>query len=439
MPVKKKKAGSKKVAKSTGTVYGGYGRAVAKKYSPLRKTIKEYVKPYTSGYLRNAGAVVGNLASSLTGIPGGAVAGSMLGDYLGNVTGFGKYTINKNSILNKMTGSSVPFVHGARDGVRIRHRESLGDLVVPAAASTFNNQTFNLNPGLDTSFPWLAAVAQNFEEYKFHGVIFEFVSTSANALNSTNTALGTVVMAAEYNTAQSAYVNKQQMENSMWALSSKPSSNICMPIECDMKMNPISQLYVRTGAVPSGKDIRMYDLCNVQVATVGMQGTGPFTIGELWISYDVEFYKPQLSSGLNIAGNSAHYQLNAAAVTTAYFGTTQTQKFDSIGITFPTNNTLQFPLGAQGIYSLDYNVIGTSAACTQITATLTNCSFSNILAGNTISSLGSSGTTTIYLHLIYINITDTTKQASVVFSGGTLPTAATSADIVIEQCNGDLN
>lgn len=363
----------------------------------------------------------------------------MLGSMLGNITGMGRYSVKKNSLLERMTSSSVPFMHSAADGVRIRHREYIADVIVPASASTFNNTTYSINPGLDTSFPWLAAVAQNFEEYKFHGLIFEFVSTSANALNSTNTALGTVVMAAEYNAAQSAYINKQQMENSMWALSSKPSNNICAPIECDMKMNPISQLYVRTGAVPSGKDIRLYDFCNLQIATVGMQGTGPFTIGELWVSYDIELYKPQLSSGLNLAGNSAHYQLNSAAVTTAYFGTSQTQKFDSIGITFPTNNTIAFPLGAQGIYSIDYAVIGSSTALSAVTATLSNCSFSTILAGNTISSLSSTGTSDRYLHLIYVNITDVTKQATVVFSGGAIPTGATSGDIVIEQCNGDLN
>lgn len=62
--------------------------------------------------------------------------------------------------------------------------------IVTGAAGTFNYSTWQLNPGQKSLFPWLAGIASNFESYKFHGLVFEYKSMSADALNSTNTALG---------------------------------------------------------------------------------------------------------------------------------------------------------------------------------------------------------------------------------------------------------
>lgn len=124
----------------------------------------------------------------------------------------------------------------SKNGVRIRHREFIQDV---SSSTSFVNQLFSINAGLASTFPWLSQIAPNFEQYKFHGLIFEFRSTSANALNSTNTALGTVILGTDYNTAAAAFTSKQQMENNEWTCSTKPSLSVIHPIECAPSQNQV--------------------------------------------------------------------------------------------------------------------------------------------------------------------------------------------------------
>lgn len=404
---------------------------------PALSAAASFARPYTKGKLGQMGSTLGSSIGKAIGAPRPmrkymANAGKKIGDYLGEITGLGEYKMKRNNLLD-MTAHSVPFMHSAKDGVRIRHREFITDV---SSSTSFANQSFSINPGLSSSFPWLAAIAQNFEEYSFDGLAVEFVSTSADALNSTNTALGTVIIAAEYNTAQDPYINKQQMENAMWAVSGRPSNSLCMPIECAPHLNPMGNQYVRTASVPSGQDIRLYDLCNVQFATVGSQAAA--VIGELWLTYDVVLLKPQLSSGLNLAGESAHYQLIAPVVNSAAFGATRIEKFDSIGLEFGAD-TVTFPLGAQGNYSLFYDCIGVSGSTAGFTLAYTNCTENKILAGDSANAVQNTGTAPILIHQVYITIADPNKQAVVQFASGTLPATITSADFVVAQLNGNLD
>jgi hypothetical protein len=41
----------------------------------------------------------------------------------------------------------------------------------------FKNVAYALNPGVERSFPWLPQIAQNFTEYKWIQLVFEWVPT----------------------------------------------------------------------------------------------------------------------------------------------------------------------------------------------------------------------------------------------------------------------
>lgn len=97
------------------------------------------------------------------------------------------------TIAGKMPETNSLFNNGkyefAKKPFRISHREYVGD-VVSGPSNSFTYKTYSLNPGNSSLFPWLSVISENFESYKFHGLVFEFKSMSADALNSTNTALG---------------------------------------------------------------------------------------------------------------------------------------------------------------------------------------------------------------------------------------------------------
>lgn len=47
--------------------------------------------------------------------------------------------------------------------ITLSHREYLGEI---AGSTTFAATAFNVNPGLHTTFPWMAGIANSFESYK---------------------------------------------------------------------------------------------------------------------------------------------------------------------------------------------------------------------------------------------------------------------------------
>lgn len=236
-------------------------------------------------------------------MPAAAPAGSMFGGWLGNViktaTGFGEYEVRANSLYE---GSQVPFVANRPtiNGTTISHREYVMDLCTSSTPGAFKSNQFNINPALGSTFEWLAQIAANYEEYVLEGCLFVFRSMSADALNSTNTALGSVIMATQYNTYQPIFANKAEMENHAYSMSCKPSEDCVHPIECDPHQSSITTLFTRAGTVPTGADQRLYDIGRFEIATVGFQAAD-VNIGELHVTYQVSLMKPRLFTALGRA------------------------------------------------------------------------------------------------------------------------------------------
>lgn len=205
---------------------------------------------------------------------------------------FDAFKVSQNSL---MTGGLSPpmIVSNYRDGgVCITHREYISDIL---AAQVFTTRDFDINPGLTSTFPWLAQVATSFEEYKWKGLVFEFKSMSSDAVLSTvnSTALGTVVMATQYNALDHAFTNKKEMANYEYANSAKPSVSFVHPVDCKNAAHPM--LFVRNTNNTAG-DKRLYDIGSFQFAVQGCQ-SDEGVIGELWASYEICLYKARFDQG----------------------------------------------------------------------------------------------------------------------------------------------
>jgi len=203
------------------------------------------------------------------------------------------------------------------------HKEYITDIVSSSTANTFDIQQFSIQPGDSNTFPWLAQIAANFQEYRFHGVVFHFRSMSADALNSTNTALGQVIMSTEYNAASPPFASKPEMENAQYSNSIKPSESCLHLIECARSASVLTNLYVRTDDLPSSsQDIRFYDLGNFFIATNGCQGTS-VNLGELWVTYEVELLKPKIWSDLGETNDYYNSYTVTGITNTLPFGTSE--------------------------------------------------------------------------------------------------------------------
>lgn len=279
--------------------------------------------------LRNGGMAAGAMFG-----PTGAAIGRGAGQFVSQALGFGDYTVRYNTLMK----APPMFGSGARN-IRIRHKEYIGDI---SSSTSYTVTSYSINPANVSMFPWLSNIATSYQQYKMHGMIFYFNSTSATALNSTNTALGTIMMATNYDVREPNFTSKFEIENTFFSSSSKPSEDLMHAIECSPKERPTDVLYVdNTGE--GADEPQLYNLGNFQVATVGSQATA--TIGELWVTYDIELMKPRPSSGVVYTVYSAPTWAVGSIIGT----TTPVRTFGNIQLTFNlVTGAITFPKSAAG-------------------------------------------------------------------------------------------
>jgi len=238
------------------------------------------------------GTAYRNVGGDLGGAMGAPRAGRFLGGAISVLRGHGDYyPVRANSLMKGNIATPVPKFHnGGRRSVNVVEREFLGTVL---STTSFTNVAYPINPGVSLTFPWLSAIALNFEEYKVNGMLFEFVSQSAD-WNGSNQAIGTIVMATDYDSSDADYSSRIEMENADYALSTRANESNIHCIECAPDERPTNLSYVRVGAVPLNADVKMYDHGKFQIATDGFATAG-VVIGELWVSYDISFFKKAVS------------------------------------------------------------------------------------------------------------------------------------------------
>lgn len=224
------------------------------------------------------------------------------------LTGLGDYEVKENVLLAQ---DPPPMINESnKGGTLIRYREYLRDVITSPTIGAFSVDNYYINPANTKTFPFLSQIAANYEQYSIEGMIFEFRSMSADALNSTNTALGSVVMATNYDALDVNFTQKSEMENYEFGNSCKPSVNMMHPIECAPKQTTLTELYTLQGNAPAGSDLRFYHWGNFQIATIGFQAAS-VNIGELWISYQIRLLKPKLYDALGLEIGTSTYGNNS--------------------------------------------------------------------------------------------------------------------------------
>lgn len=292
--VAKKTTPKRRYIKRTTTVIrgrGGYWTDVKKRWAEGGGRYK----PVFS----KAGSDIGGAIAGNTGAAIGNIGGSLLNRAIYALTGFGDYKIKQNSLIPE--SNSPPKVLNRGKEFVMRHREYIQDMY--SASGTANSpspfvvQGFPIQPGDFTTFPWLATIADKFEQYRIEGMLFEFKSMYSDAVVTTNGSLGNIMLATEYNAGAPAFPNKQALENYEFAQSCKPSCSVIHPIECARAQTVLSELYVRHGLVPTGEDVKTYDFGDFYFGSQGIPlgaAGAAVNLGELWVTYQISFLKPKI-------------------------------------------------------------------------------------------------------------------------------------------------
>lgn len=297
-----------------------------------------------------------------------SVAGRAAGYLWDKLFGNGDYAaipqgIKNNSFMSEITAKGPPQVWATRDNAFVmRHSEYLGDVTTSSSARDFKLDSYAINPGLPQTFPWLSNIANQFQQYEIKGMLFEFRSTCSDAIASgTDISMGSVILATNYNSADDDFASKQQMLQTEFCAQGRPSQCILHPIECKPSLTSVETLYTRSGAVPTGSDIRLYDLGKFQIATQGFQGTS-VNIGELWLTYEIAFKKPIQSNGTSVLLGD-FYNATTGITSSALYGTNATLVDGSnAGSELSANDILLPDANPGDVYLVTYHANGTAAA-----------------------------------------------------------------------------
>jgi len=255
--------------------------------------------------------------------------------------------------------------------ITVKHREYIGE--IPGSVA-FSAVSYSINPALATTFQWLSTLASNYESYKFRNLRFEFETEK-----SSSTA-GSLMMAVDFDAADAAPTTKQAMMTFQNAVRSAP----WCPCEYSSSGPDLIkfgvQRYLRSAALAANLDIKTYDVGNLIVATSGCADTS--TLGELYVSYEVELHTPQ-QGVLPLSAFTGEKIVGAGSVSkTAIFGSTPT--ITGTTAWSAVTNTLTCVIA--GDYLLELDVIGTTLvlnAAPTGTATITAAVPQNVLIDTT--------------------------------------------------------
>jgi hypothetical protein len=286
------------------------------------------MKPIVKSALLSGGSAIGGVLGNKIGMGvQGAAVGQDLAARLSRLIGSGDYETNSCSCNSLIKGGPQQAAYAAfgssSQGVVVKHRDYISDVFTSGTAGAFSINAIPVNPGLSYFVPYLAQIAQNFEMYRVRGMAFEFISTAPEY----STVQGSVILAMEYNAAAPAFTSKPQMENSDFAISARFDKDCIYGVECANSAQ--TMYYVRSGG--SSLPVTTTDLGVFYVATQpGATYATNSSIGELWVTYDIEFLRPRVSParfgyyhawGAQTLATAAYVNMATACTSSTIYGT----------------------------------------------------------------------------------------------------------------------
>jgi len=280
----------------------------------------------------------------------GGLAGKSLGGLISSVTGFGDYEVKSNTLLTQ----TPDFTNHAF--TNIVHKEFVGDVFGQKAFTKAARGA--ITPINNEMFPWLSKMARCWDEYQINGLLFHYKPTSGVAVGSTSTAIGYVIMSTQYNPYDAEFSSKQAIENYQYTTSSAPYTQQLHAVECDPTV--VKQPILSVLGNASIGDKRFTDFGIFNIYTGGGQLDPSQVWGELWVTYDITFYK-KASRPLSLAD---HYRGDSGITASLPMGVVVTIDPQSTLNSSFSGNVLTIPASFYGYLNLIYSYTATAADAT---------------------------------------------------------------------------
>jgi hypothetical protein len=231
-------------------------------------------------------------------------------------------------------------------GARRSHRFTNSELVANVNGSTaFTAIRFPVNPGLPGSFPWLFQEAQRWEQYRFHNLVFRYITRT-----STGT-VGSIILSPDYNVRDPPPLLEVQATDTQDAVEDSCWKQICCRLDPSAMFPVGPRKFIRPGNVAG--DTNLYDAANFYMCSTGMINAD--AVGKLWVDYDIEFFVPQNSPlestaplALSVYGKTAAQAFASTVLTTVLW---DPLTFDPLSIGNPVTGVFTPLAGTYWIYA----------------------------------------------------------------------------------------
>ncbi len=265
-------------------------------------------------------------------------------------------------------GSTYRSSADSMEVTRLRKCEYIGDLRPNTA--NFDVRSFELNPGVNATFPWLSQIAGSWEYYKFNYLAIKYKPNCATSQ------AGTVSIVIDYDSYDSAPANKLDMSEYKPYVSGVPWSGDIYYVAPARMLNAHNngKLFTRTTAYTSTMGDR--NLMDVGVLYIATQDVSSTYLGELYIEYDVTLFNQQQSAPPDAA------QLSGTINALVPFDSNQVVVAGSCA-SFNTSSIIQVNVtgrflmllsvtGATTLTAMSVTALGTGASATLLQAAVIN-------------------------------------------------------------------
>ena len=178
-----------------------------------------------------------------------------------------------------------PRMSSTRGGFNVQHTELITTLT--NSTGTYVVAQYPVNPGISVTFPWLSAIAIKFDKYRFKKLSFSY-HTIAPTLGT-----GDVFLIPDYDATDLAPDTVEKAANTSGTKSGAIWKNFTLNVDCKSLHSSNPHLFVREQLV--GSERLSYDGMSLSIAS----DTDVGRIGRVYVTYDVDFFKPQTSLDTN--------------------------------------------------------------------------------------------------------------------------------------------
>lgn len=196
--------------------------------------------------------------------------------------GKGGKNVSAPAAQSSTSKRGVPSMTSTNGGLRVKHSELVG---VVSGAINYSILTYEVNPAIDVTFPWLSGVAENFESYRLYGLSMRYVPRCPTTTN------GTIMISCDYNSADPTAVLGPSTEQALMATPGAVETPAWASISfrLDPKRFNLDKYFTRSSGAVSNE---LYDPAFLYLGVVAFASND--VVGRLFIDYDIELLTPQM-------------------------------------------------------------------------------------------------------------------------------------------------